>query len=406
MRGILVNLFGLALVLVISAFLQACNSARPSSVQAPPPMPVKVMQLQAQTVEDASTFVGVLKSRQSVALQPQVAGQVTKIYVRNGDSVAARAPLMELDRSKQQASVSSFSAAIDSTRAEQKNALETLKSLQATRLSKLANVKYAQQQHDRYQTLCTQGAVSQEQVDQWENQLKVGEGDLQAVEAQVQAQRAVVGKSEKLVNQASASMKEQQAQLKYFTVSAPFSGVIGDIPVKEGQYVTTATALMTIDQSRPLELYLSVPTVQAPKLKIGTPVQILNGEGKRIGLGKIFFISPEVSNDNQSVLVKTKIENENKAFRSGQYVTARVIWSKQSGLTVPTNAVSRVSGQDFIFVAEKGPGNKLVAKQKPVMLGDIIGSTFKVISGVSAGDTIVTSGVQNLTDGAAISPQS
>lgn len=369
-------------------------------------MPVKVLQLKTQAVEDASTFVGVLKSRQSVALQPQVAGQITKIYVRNGDSVAAGAPLLELDRSKQQANVNSFAAAIESNREEHSNATETLKSLQATRLSRLANVKYAQNQHDRYQTLRTQGAVAQEQVDQWEAQLKVNQGDLQAVEAQIEAQKAMVAKTDKQVNQASASMKEQQAQLKYFTVSAPFAGIIGDIPVKVGQYVTTDTALTTIDQSRPLELYLSVPTIQAPKLKIGTTVQILDGDGSKIGLGKIFFISPEVNNDNQSVLVKTRIENEDRALRSGQYVTARVIWSKLSGVKVPTNAVSRISGQDFVFLAQNGPGNKLVAKQKPVTLGDIVGSDFKVISGLTAGDTIVTSGVQNLTDGAAISPQS
>lgn len=396
----------LALFILILPLLQGCNSAQPSSVQAPPPMPVKVLQLKTQPVEDASTFVGVLKSRQSVALQPQVAGQIVKIYVRNGDSVAAGVPLLELDRSKQQANVNSFAAAIDSNREEHSNATETLKSLQATRLSRLANVRYAQNQHDRYQTLRTQGAVAQEQVDQWEAQLKVNQGDLQAVEAQIEAQKAMVSKTDKQVNQASASMKEQQAQLKYFTVSAPFAGIIGDIPVKVGQYVTTDSALTTIDQSRPLELYLSVPTVQAPKLKIGTIVEILDGDEKKVGLGKIFFISPEVNNDNQSVLVKTRIENEDRALRSGQYVTARVIWSKRSGVTVPTNAVSRISGQDFVFLAQNGPGNKLVAKQKPVTLGDIVGSDFKVVSGLSAGDTIVTSGVQNLTDGAAISPGS
>jgi hypothetical protein len=64
-----------------------------------------------------------------------------------------------------------------------------------------------------------------------------------------------------------------------------------------------------------------------------------------------------------------------------------------------------VSGQDFIFVAVAGPGDKMIAKQKPVKLGDIIGDSFKVISGVLPGETIVTSGVQNLSDGATIAPQ-
>jgi multidrug efflux pump subunit AcrA (membrane-fusion protein) len=368
-------------------------------------MPVKIAKITAHQVEDASTFVGVLKSRQSVALQPQVAGQICKIYVKNGDQVRPGKPLIELDRTKQEASVNSFSAAMESNQDESVNSRQTLKTLEATRISKMSALKYAEQQHARYTVLLGQGAVSQEAVDQWENQKKIAQADLQAVEAQIQGQKAVISKMTKVVSQSAASVKEQQAQLKYFTIAAPFAGIIGDIPVRVGEYATTSTVLTTIDQTKQLELYLSIPTIQATQLALGMPVEILGTDGERLAMGRVFFISPEVNNDNQTVLVKTQLDNSQNRFRSGQYVTARLIWSKKSGITVPVTSVSRVSGQDFIFVAVAGPGDKMIAKQKPVKLGDIIGDSFKVISGVLPGETIVTSGVQNLSDGATIAPQ-
>lgn len=404
MPGLRANLFWLA-PLLLMFFIQGCNSAQPLTTPPSRSMPVKVTKITAHQVEDASTFVGVLKSRQSVALQPQVPGQISKIYVKNGDQVSPGAPLIELDRTKQEASVNSFSAAMESNQEESVNAAQALKSLEATRISKLSALHYAEQQHQRYTLLNQQGAVSQESADQWENQRKIAQADLQAVEAQIQGQKAVISKMTKVVTQSAASVKEQQAQLKYFTIAAPFAGIIGDIPVRVGEYATTSTVLTTIDQPKTLELYLSIPTIQAPKLARGMPVEIVDSNDAKLAKGTIFFISPQVNNENQSVLVKTHLDNSNNKFRSGQYVTARIIWSTKSGITVPVVSVSRVSGQDFIFVAVPGPGDKMIAKQKPVKLGDIVGDSFKVISGVLAGETIVTSGVQNLSDGATITPQ-
>jgi multidrug efflux pump subunit AcrA (membrane-fusion protein) len=319
--------------------------------------------------------------------------------------VSAGKPLIELDRTKQEASVSSVAAAVESNQEESVNAQQALKTLEATAMSKRSALKYAQQQHERYTFLLNEGAVSQESVDQYENQRKIATAELQAVEAQIRGQKATISKMAKVVSQSQASVKEQQAQLKYFTIVAPFAGIIGDIPVRVGEYATTGTVLTTIDQTKSLELYLSIPTIQAPRLSPGMPVEIIGTSGDRLATGSVFFISPQVSNDNQSVLVKTTLDNSEHKFRSGQYVTARLIWSKASGITIPVTSVSRVSGQDFVFLAVPGAADKMTAKQRPVKLGEIIGDSFRVISGVSAGDTIVTSGVQNLSDGATISPE-
>lgn len=393
-------------VMVVASTLNGCSSAQPLSPPFVHELPVKLLTIRSNPVEDASTFVGVLKSRQSVSLQPQVPGQISAIYVKNGDLVCQGAKLIDLDRSKQQATVKSCLAAIESNQSEKTNAMQTLKSLQATRLSKLSNLKYAKQQSDRYRLLNKQGAVSQESVDQWENQLRVGQGDLQSIDAQIEGQNAIILKQEQLIKQATATMKEQQEQLKYFSITAPFGGTIGDIPVKVGEYVTTATTLTTVDQRRPLELYLSIPTAQAARLRKGMQVKLADNANEIIAGGQVFFISPQVNNIDQSVLVKSRIENDDSKLRSGQLVTVKLVWDAHPGITVPTSAVVRLSGQDFIFVAQKESADKTVVRQKPVKLGEIVGNDFVVLSGLKPGESVVISGVQNLSDGAAVRPES
>ena len=110
------------------------------------------------------------------------------------------------------------------------------------------------------------------------------------------------------------------------------------------------------------------------------------------------FVSPQVDNVTQSVLVKAALERVEGGARSSQFVRARVIWKAEPGLVIPVTAVSRVSGQFFAFVAE--PKDKgLVARQRPVRLGPILGNDYVVLDGIKPGDRLIVSGAQNLVDG-------
>jgi multidrug efflux pump subunit AcrA (membrane-fusion protein) len=77
------------------------------------------------------------------------------------------------------------------------------------------------------------------------------------------------------------------------------------------------------------------------------------------------------------------------------------VWRNAPGLTLPITAVSRVSGQYFCFVAEQGP-NGLVARQRPVQIGELIGNDYVVTGGVNAGEKVVVSGIQKIGDGAPV----
>ena len=225
-------------------------------------MPVEAVTLQAHAVEQATEFVGTVKSRRSTTVQPQVEGFVTRILVRSGDRVQPGTALMQIDPRMQQAAVAN---------------------LESLRASREAALRYAQQDAARTKKLYAAGAASQSELEQAQTALSAAEAQLKATEAQI---------------------NEQQVALGYHTVSAPTAGVVGDIPVRVGDRVTRTTPLTTIDQNAGLEVYINVPVQEAEHLKVGLPVHLVDDEGRLLTTTTLSFVSPSVDAGTQSVLVK------------------------------------------------------------------------------------------------------
>lgn len=135
------------------------------------------------------------------------------------------------------------------------------------------------------------------------------------------------------------------------------------------------------------------------------PVQIVDGAGKVMADSRISFVSPQVDNTTQTVLIKARIANNEDKLRNLQFIRARVVWGTHQGPVVPVLAVSRIGGQYFAFVAEEQNG-KLVAHQKPLRVGDMVGNDYVVLDGIKPGDKVIVSGTQFLVDGAPVTPQS
>jgi RND family efflux transporter MFP subunit len=175
-----------------------------------------------------------------------------------------------------------------------------------------------------------------------------------------------------------ANVREQQVQLHYYKVVALRTGIVGDVPVHVGDRVTVTTVLTTIDQPGSLEAYVYVPIEHSTQLRMNLPVQVLDGEGKVLADSRISFISPQVDNTTQTVLVKARIANGNDALRQLQFVRARVIFGSHKNPQVPILAVSRLAGQYFVFVAEPQNGGAFVARQKPLKIGQTVGNDYEV----------------------------
>jgi multidrug efflux pump subunit AcrA (membrane-fusion protein) len=368
-----------------------------------PPAQVKVSEAKSALITDSSVYTGAVVSRQSVVLTPQVDGHVTRIFADAGQQLKLGQPILEINPENQTASVRGVEAARESAIEDLANAKHTLNSYEAMKTARVSAHKLATANYDRYDKLHQAGVVSKEDMETRLNALEGAKSDLVSIDAQIQAQQSTVKRMEKMLTQSGANVAQQKVQLQYYTIRAPFDGVLGDVPAKVGEYVNTSTRLSTIHQNRPLEIYVSVPIEKAKQIKMNMPIELLDSNDKKIGLSRVFFIAPNVPADSQMLLVKSQFGNEHDELRADQQVRAKVIWNKKQGVLIPTEAVSHQSGQDFVFL-EGSKSGKPVAQQLPVQLGAIEGSQYQVLQGLKAGQKIVVSGIQNLSDGAPISP--
>ena len=373
-------------------------------------VPVKLATVNSGIIEDRDEYIARLESRQSVTLQPQIQGRITKIFVNSGDDVQVGNPIVQIDSREQQAAVNSVDAAAQAARSQLQNAIATLKSLQAERLSNVADVNLNQQEYERYSSLAAQGAVSQQTRQQYVNRLATAKARLNAIDAQIQAQKASINQAEKALQQAQANTKQQQVQLQYYTVSAPIRGKVGDLLVKQGDVVNTSSQLTSINQNNPLQVEISVPQERAAELRKGMPVELVDNQGKILGRSQVFFISPSVNQNTQSILIKALFNNSNNQLRADEYVRARVIWERRPGVFIPATSVVRLAGETFVYVAKKPDDSQaspdFIAKQKRVKLGNIRGNNYQVLEGLRQGERIIVSGILNLRDGAPIMPDS
>jgi RND family efflux transporter MFP subunit len=351
-------------VLALLAFASACqkSASNPAAAPAMQAMPVQVHVVQSQQIADNSEYLAILKSRHSATINPQVEGQITKIFVKSGDRVRAGTPILQIDPLKQQA---------------------TLSSQEASRAAQEANLRYAQTQLERERKLYEAGVVSKQEFDNAQT-----------------AHDAAVAQLKSLSEQVS----QQQVELHYYRVTAPMDGIIGDIPVREGDRVGVTTLLTTVDEPGSLEAYIYVPAERGRDVKVGLPVHLLDESGKAISDAHITFVSPQVDTDTQTVLAKASIENPRGQLRVSQQMRAQVVWSKHEGPVVPVLSVSRINGRFFAFVAVK-EATGTVARQKGLKLGDTVGNDYVVLDGLKPGDHLIVSGTQFLQDGMPVAEQ-
>lgn len=321
-------------------------------------MPVETVVLAARPVEQTSEYIATLRSRRSTTIQPQVDGFLTRIAVQSGQQVARGALLFVVDSAPQQAA---------------------LAALQSTRAMRAAELEYARQDAARTKALLAAGAISQREMEQSDTSQRTAEAGLAAVDEQI---------------------NQQKSQLGYYNVLAPTAGIVGDIPVRQGDRVTTSTMLTTIHENDVLEIYVNVPVQQAAGLKVGLPVRIVDDQGTVLATNPLTYVSPTVE-PSQTVLAKALLVDGRGAFRSDQVVRTRVVWSTEPGLMIPLTSVVRVNGQYFVYVVERS-GDQAMARQKAVTLGDVVGNEYVVLGGLSPGDELIVAGIQKIGDGAPV----
>lgn len=355
---------------VLAAGAVILSGCKPQGQQAAPEAGMQAMPVQTQVValsqvQQSTDYVATIKSRRSVTLIPQVDGNLTQILVKSGDHVKAGQPIMTVDPIRQQALVDSQ---------------------QATENQKKALYDYNVIQIDRQRKLFDAGVTSRDALDQAEQSFQNTKADWQA---------------------SIATRKSLEEQLAYYRIKAPFDGVIGDVPVHVGDYVTSSTALTTVDENKDLEAYIYVPTERASEAHLGLPVELLDETGNVAERSSVDFLSPQIDTQTQGILLKAPVKSGSMALRSAQLVKARVIWKTAPAPLIPVLAVTRQGGQTFVFLSvAQGGGGHFAARQVAVTLGDTVGNAYAVTAGIKPGDQIIVSGTQYLVDNMPVMPHS
>lgn len=353
---------------LLSLFLVACDDGKKQTAGAdvPPPL-VKVVELERMDVPLYATFMGQTEGSHSAAVKPQVSGILLKRLVAEGAYVKKGTVLFEIDDAPYRAALEQAEGQLAQAGSELENALK---------------------EYRRVQKLYAANAVSQQQRDS-------AYAAWRSAQAQVESARAAVS--------------EARIRLGYCRVNAPLSGWTSRDVTTVGSLVGTDSTLTFINQSDPMDVQFSVPSVELFSMRdmeaAGRAVSYGEGSSADLRLmegvpygrqGKVVFLDTQVDSATSAVRAKARFPNPEGTLLPGQFVIVRV------GGARLVNAV--MIPQEALMQTEKGTGVYVLDKSDKaffasVELGPAFGEYFLLEKGLEPGQRIVVEGQNKVSPG-------
>ena len=318
----------------------------------PPPEAVTTIVAQQEEWPATLSAIGTLAAVQGVTVSADLSGTVDRILFDSGQAVAAGQVLAVLDTRQERAQLAAVEAQRD-----------------------LARVTF-----DRMQGLVNERVISTAEFDR-------ATADFTQTDARVDEIRAVIERK---------------------TIRAPFSGVLGIRQVNLGQYLAAGDPLVTLQSLNPIYVNFGVPQQSAGQMVVGRAVRLTSdGLAGEQWTGRITAVDSLVDEATRNIQVQATLANASGRLKPGMFVQAEVpLGPSQSVIALPASAISYAPYGDSVFVvadmkAEDGKAYRGV-RQQFVKPGAARGDQVAVLSGVSPGDEVVTSGVFKLRNGAAV----
>jgi membrane fusion protein (multidrug efflux system) len=311
-----------------------------------PPMPVDVDTARRDIVIDAVRATGRIEAVQAVELKPDEQGRVTELLFQEGQFVARGTPLVRIDDAMLRAQAERARADRDLTRQQ----LERVRRLRAENASSPA--------------------------------------DLERAEAAARSAEAAVALLE--------------LQIARTTVRAPFAGVVGQRFVSTGDYVTTATRLLTLQTVDPQRAVIEVPERHAVRLGRGQTVEFtVAARPDRVFRAEVDFIDPVVQDASRTIVVKARAPNPDRVLRPGMFIEARLATAtRANAIVVPEDAVQPLRTANVVWAVTDGKASRRV-----VQLGARSQGRVEILSGINAGELVVVGGLERMAEGMPVAPQ-
>jgi membrane fusion protein (multidrug efflux system) len=210
------------------------------------------------------------------------------------------------------------------------------------------------------------------------------------------------------LRRAEAACTEVEAVLSRKRITAPFDGILGIRQVSLGQFLTPGAPIATMHSLDPIQVQFNLPQQQISSASPGRALRVLSEDRPDLArTGTITALDSQVNESSRSITVEGTLPNTDKALRPGMFVNVEIpLPAEEGAIVVPASAISYAPYGDSVFVVKEGtsPDGKpaKVVSQQFVKLGQNRGDQIRILSGLSPGDEVVTSGVFKLRPGAEV----
>lgn len=357
------------------------------------PVPVVAVAASLKDVPIEIQVVGNVEAFSTVSLRAQVSGQLTAVYLRDGESVKKGDPLFAIDPRQIDGQLAQAEANLARSTAQ-------LAQAQANLARDTAQEKYARGVAERYGKLAEEGVFSKEQGQQ-------SQANADALAQAVAADRAAIQSAQAQIAADQAAINNIKIQKGYTTVFAPIDGRTGNITQKEGNIVTANnTELAVIHQVEPIYVTFAVPEARLGEIKgyfdrggkLPVTSRAQDGSGG-VEYGELTFIDNAVDTSTGTIRLKGTFKNSSHILWPGQFVNVTLqLTTRRGAVVVPNQAVQ--TGQDGTFVYVVGGDNKV--SFRPVKVGPRVDLDLVIDEGLQAGEIVVTEGQLRLQPGAEV----
>ena len=368
---------GLAIILSASVFVGACGSSSTTAEAAPETtaseatiVDVPIVKAAVGNVESTLEISGALAPRSRVAVKSKLPGTIERMFVDIGDAVSMGQTIATIDRREIDAQMEAAVATVAVTKA----AIETAE----------ASLASAVLEHDRAKTLFDKGALPRQRLDGAET-----------------AHRAAVAQRDLAtanLAQSNAALRRTREVQSNATVTSPVNGFVVERNYDSGSTPGDKPIVVVADL-REMKLEAGVSELEAGRLRVGMAAEVVvqarPGEKYR---GELAAIAPEVNERNRHFRIEIRVPNPEAALLSGMYATARIVTAAAAnGVIVPREAVTTRAGARVVLKVEGD-----TVRAVPVTEGLTDGQRVQIVSGLAAGDTVVTDARRQLSDGARV----
>jgi multidrug efflux pump subunit AcrA (membrane-fusion protein) len=383
------------LVTLLSAGLTSAACSKSESAQAKAADTAKQVSIEAvreEQVHRAVEVVGTLAAQEEVTVSSQAEGAVSRIAADLGDHVRAGEPLVELDREKPQYRYDEQKAALQ--RALAKYGVTTpgrLPPIEETPdvQKAAAELAQAQQSFQRAEELHKRQLIPRQQLDDADAVLRTKKADY---ESALHNARNLSSD----IDAAEAATKLADREVRDTAIRAPFDGTVQKRLVSLGEFVKAQAPVMSIVRIDPLKVTAEIPERLTPWVRVGQAIELhVDAFPDKTIIGKVTRLSPAVNTQSRAFAFEALVPNPDETLKPGTFARVRLETARiDRVLTLPYAALQYRYGVNRVFVVN---GDHLAGRE--VKVGDRIGDRIEILAGVSAGDGVAMTDVDQLSDG-------